>query len=192
MHPELQILRDLVVVLAAALPIVLVFQRLRIPTVVGFLIAGVVIGPHGIGVISDDADVRSLAEFGIVLLLFVVGLELSFRQLLNLGRLLLGSGIVQIVLTVGAAALIALGAGLDTATAVFVGFLVAHSSTAIVLKLLSDRGELDARHSRIMVGILLVQDLSLVPMALFTRILAVPGSASWTSVGAALLTSAAA
>jgi CPA2 family monovalent cation:H+ antiporter-2 len=191
MHAELQILRDLVVVLAAALPIVLVFQRLRIPTVVGFLIAGMLIGPHAIGVVQNDGDVRSLAEFGIVLLLFVVGLELSFRQLLSLGRLLLGSGIAQIVLTAVAAALAARLTGVETAAAVFIGFLVAHSSTAIVLKLLADRGELHARHGRIMVGILLVQDLSLVPMALFTRVLA-PGSASWAGVGTALLTAAAA
>lgn len=190
MHAEAQILRDLVVVLAAALPIVLIFQRLRFPTVVGFLIAGILIGPHGIGVVGDDADVRSLAEFGIVLLLFVVGLELSFRQLVRLGRILLGSGIVQILVTVAAAALAAHGAGLDTTGAIFIGFLVAHSSTAIVLKLLADRGETDAPHGRIMIGLLLVQDLSLVPMALFTRLLASPGSASWDQIGVTLLASA--
>lgn len=189
MHAEAQILRDLVIVLAAAMPIVLVFQRLRVPTVVGFLIAGVLIGPHGIGVIADDAHVRSLAEFGIVLLLFVVGLELSFRQLIRLGRLLLGSGIVQILATVGAAALAARLAGLETPAALFVGFLVAHSSTAIVLKLLADRGETDAPHGRVMVGLLLVQDLSLVPMALLTRLLAAPDSASWGAVGMTLLAS---
>lgn len=189
MHPEGQILRDLVVVLAAALPVVFIFQRLRFPTVVGFLIAGVLIGPHGIGVIADDADVRSLAEFGIVLLLFVVGLELSLRQLMRLGRILLGSGVVQILVTVGAAALAARLAGLETPAALFIGFLVAHSSTAIALKLLADRGETDAPHGRIMVGLLLVQDLSLVPMTLLTRLLAAPGSASWSNVGATLLAS---
>jgi CPA2 family monovalent cation:H+ antiporter-2 len=192
MHTETQILRDLVVVLAAALPIVLVFQRLRFPTVVGFLIAGIFIGPHGVGVVADDADVRSLAEFGIVLLLFVVGLELSFRQLMRLGRLLFGSGIAQISMTVFAAALTARVAGLDMPAAVFIGFLIAHSSTAIALKLLADRGETDAPHGRIMIGLLLVQDLSLVPMALFTRLLAAPDSTSWGTVGVTLLVSAAA
>jgi CPA2 family monovalent cation:H+ antiporter-2 len=190
MHSEAQILRDLVVVLAAALPIVLVFQRLRFPTIVGFLIAGILIGPHGAGIVADDADVRSLAEFGIVLLLFVVGLELSLRQLIRLGRLLLGSGIVQIVITAAAAALAARAGGLDTPAAVFVGFLIVHSSTAIVLKLLADRGETDSPHGRIMVGLLLVQDLSLVPMTLFTRLLAAPDSASWSTVGVTLLASA--
>lgn len=186
MHTETQILRDLVVVLAAALPIVLVFQQLRIPTVVGFLIAGVVIGPHGIGVIGDDADVRSLAELGIVLLLFVVGLELSFRQLLRLGRVLLGSSLAQISLTVAVGWAVARTAGLDHAAALFVGFLVAHSSTAIILKLLADRGEIDAPQGRLVIGILLVQDLSLVPMVLLTRVLATPDEASWAAVGIAL------
>lgn len=180
-------LRDLVVVLAAALPIVLIFQRLRIPSVVGFLIAGMVIGPHGASLIRNADEVQSLAELGIVLLLFVVGLELSFRQLLRLGRVLLGSSIIQIALTVAAGWAVATAVGLNATTAVFVGFLVAHSSTAIVLKLLTDRGETDAPHGRLIVGILLVQDLSLVPMVLLTRLLATPGEASWADVGIALL-----
>lgn len=187
MHGEAQILRDLVVVLAAALPIVFVFQHLRIPTVVGFLVAGVLIGPHGVGVIRDDADVRAVAELGLVLLLFVVGLELSFRQMLRLGRLLLAVSAVQIGATVAAGWAAARAAGLDGVAALFVGFLLAHSSTAIVLRLLADRGETDSPHGRLAVGVLLVQDLSLVPMVLLVRALAVPGEISWPAAGSALL-----
>jgi K+:H+ antiporter len=190
--PETFLLRDLVVLFAAALPIVLVFQRLNVPTVVGFLIAGVVIGPHGVGLIAQSAEVESLAELGLVLLLFVVGLELSIGQLTRLGRVVIWSGALQVVVTAGVAIVVAIAAGVRVPTAICFGFLVVHSSTAIVLKVLSDRGEIDAPHGRIGVGILLIQDLCFVPMMLLTRLLATPASASWLTIGLVLLKAAAA
>src|SRR6185295_16262948 len=96
---ESPLLRDLVVLFAPALPIVLIFQRLNIPAVVGFLIAGVIIGPHVAGLIRHSTDVAQLAEIGLVLLLFVVGLELSFGQPVRLGRVIVLSGILQVVIT---------------------------------------------------------------------------------------------
>lgn len=168
------VLRDLIVVLAAALPIVLVGHRLKIPTVVGFLVAGMLIGPYGVGIVPSAASVESLAELSIVLLLFVVGLELSFSQLAELGWKLVAVGSLQIVLSVLMFAGLGLVAGMESSRALFLGFLLAHSSTAIVLKLLSDRGEIDAPHGRVVVGILLIQDFSLVPMVLMTRLLATP------------------
>jgi CPA2 family monovalent cation:H+ antiporter-2 len=188
---EGSILRDLVVLFAAALPIVFVFQRLNIPPVVGFLIAGVVIGPHGVGLIARSTEVDNLAELGLVLLLFVVGLELSFGQLTRLARVIVWSGSLQVLATAGLGAAAALAAGLNGAEAVLAGFLVAQSSTAIVLKVLSDRGELDAPHGRLAAGILLIQDLCLVPMVLLTRLLATPSSASWLAIGAVLVKGAA-
>jgi len=186
MHAVADILSDLVVVLAAALPIVLLFQKLRLPTIVGFLIAGVLIGPHGLALVRDTESVEALAEIGIVLLLFVVGMELSFRQLAKLGRVILWSCAVQICGTMGVTFAIAVALGLAPAPALLIGFLVVHSSTAIVLKLLHERGELDAPHGRIAVGILLVQDLALVPMVLLTRVLADPGGSAWSDVALAL------
>jgi len=179
---EASILRDLVVLFAAALPIVLVFQRLNIPTVVGFLIAGIVIGPHGVGLIAQSAEVESLADIGLVLLLFVVGLELSFAQLARIGRIAVWSGVLQIVVTAGCASVAAHVAGLPLAESVIIGFLAVQSSTVIVLKILADRNEVDAPHGRISVGILLVQDLCLVPMVLLTRLLATPAAASGFTV----------
>jgi CPA2 family monovalent cation:H+ antiporter-2 len=180
------ILRDLVVLLAAALPIVFVFQRLNVPSIVGFLIAGILIGPHGIGLIAQGADVEQLADLGLVLLLFVVGLELSFRQLARLGRTIFGSGTLQVLATGGVSCAAALALGRPPSAAVLCGFLVAQSSTAIVLKVLADRGEVDAPHGRIVVGILLMQDLALVPMTLLTRLLATATPASWAVIGLVL------
>jgi CPA2 family monovalent cation:H+ antiporter-2 len=184
------LLRDLVVLFAAGLPIVFVFQRLNIPSVVGFLIAGIIIGPHGVGLIAHSAEVDNLAELGLVLLLFVVGLELSFGQLTRLGRIIIWSGSLQVLITFALACAATLALGVPPATAVLVGFLVVQSSTAIALKALTDRGELDAPHGRIAVGILLIQDLCLVPMVLLTRLLATPASASGLAVIGVLLKAA--
>jgi CPA2 family monovalent cation:H+ antiporter-2 len=186
------ILRDLVVLFAAALPIVVIFQRLHVPTVVGFLVAGVVIGPHGAGLIADSVEVERLAELGVVPLLFVVGLELSFRQLAHQRQVILVAGALQVLLTGGLAAVGALAAGLPAAESVFVGFLIVHSSTVVVLQVLGERGDLDAPHGRIAVGILLTQDLCLVPMILLTRLLASPTAASWLAIALVLAKAAAA
>lgn len=186
MHAVQDILSDLVVVLAAALPIVLLFQKARLPSIVGFLITGVLIGPHGLGLIDETESVAALAEIGIVLLLFVVGMELSLHQLARLGQAAVWSCTIQILGTCAAVFGLARLAGLDPAPAALVGFLVTHSSTAIVLKLLNDRGELDAPHGRVAVAILLVQDLSLVPMVLLTRVMSTPGAAGWGDIGLAL------
>jgi len=183
-------LRDLVVLFATALPIVYVFQRLNVPSVVGFLIAGIVIGPNGAGLIAHTADVESLAELGLVLLLFVVGLELSLAQLARLGRVIIWSGCLQVVGTGVLAFGVAWLLGLSASTSLLLGFLLAHSSTAIVLKTLSDRGEINAPHGRLAVGILLIQDLSLIPMMMLTRLLAHSEGTSWLAVGTVLLQAA--
>lgn len=176
--PEGSILRDLVVLLAAALPIVFVFQRLNVPTVVGFLIAGIIIGPHGVGLIAATGEVDSLAELGLILLLFVVGLELSFAQLVRLRRVIVWSGLLQVVVTTGLATAAARAVGLPATQALVIGFLVVHSSSAIVLKVLTEQGEVDAPHGRLAIGIALMQDLALIPMVLLIRLLAVPGNDS--------------
>ena len=181
MH-DLTILRDLVILVAVAIPVVAVAQRLHVPTVVGFLLTGVVIGPHALRLIREPESVSGLAELGVVLLLFTIGLELSLSRIIKLGRLVLQGGAVQVAGTMAATAILAVLLGVPPRHAVFYGALVALSSTAIVLKVYADRGELDTPHGRVAVGILLFQDLCIVPLMLFVPILAGVGA----SIGASI------
>ncbi len=174
MH-ELTLLRDLVILVAVAIPVVAVAQRLRVPTVVGFLLTGVAIGPHSLGFIPDAASVSGLAELGIILLLFTIGLELSVSRIIRLGRLVLQGGAVQVAVTIATTAGVALIVAVTPHQAVFYGALVALSSTAIVLKIYTDRGELDSSHGRVAMAILLFQDICVVPLMLLVPVLAGAG-----------------
>ena len=174
MH-ELTLLRDLVILVAVAIPVVAVAQRLRVPTVVGFLLTGVAIGPHSFGFIPDAASVSGLAELGLILLLFTIGLELSVSRIIRLGRLVLQGGAVQVAATIAATAGLAFAVAVTPRQAVFYGALVALSSTAIVLKIYTDRGELDSPHGRAAMAILLFQDICVVPLMLLVPVLAGAG-----------------
>jgi CPA2 family monovalent cation:H+ antiporter-2 len=172
MHIEIPLLRDIVLLLLASLPIVFVCGRLRLPTIIGYMLTGVVIGPSGLGVIGDVHAVETLAEIGVVLLLFTIGLEFSLEKLLAMQRVVFLGGGMQVGVTIVAAMLLAhWGVGLAWPSAIFVGFLVALSSTAIVLKTYVDRAESDTPHGRMAIGILLFQDLCIVPMMLFLPLL---------------------
>lgn len=178
---ELAVLRELVIVLAAAVGVILLSQRLRLPSVAGFVLTGVLIGPSGLGLIRSDQGIHLLAEIGIVMLLFMVGLEFSLRRLLPIRRYFLWGGLLQTGLTSAAAGAVLLAFGAAPGAAVFGGFLVSLSSTAVVLKILSDRGELDAPHGRAVLGILIFQDLAFVPMLAVVPFLA--GSGSGGAIG---------
>ncbi len=171
----LNILRDLVVLFGAALVVVLLLRRLRLPTIAGFLVAGALIGPSGFGWIRDAHEIESLAEIGVVLLLFTIGLEFSLKELRRLGPVLVIGGGLQVTLTVLAVTAGAVFAGFSASEGVFFGFLAALSSTAIVLKGLAERGETDAPHGRLIVGVLLFQDICVVPMMLLVPMLAGQG-----------------
>jgi CPA2 family monovalent cation:H+ antiporter-2 len=173
--PQLHILQDLVVIFAAALAVVLLLSRVRLPTIAGFIVAGALLGPSGLGWVKDSEEIEQLAEIGVVLLLFTIGLEFSIKELRRLGRVLVVGGILQVGLTTIAVASLAVLSGLDTTKGVFVGFVVALSSTAIVLKGLAERGETDAPHGRLIVGVLLFQDICVVPMILLAPLLAGEG-----------------
>jgi CPA2 family monovalent cation:H+ antiporter-2 len=175
---ELPLLKDLLVLLLASVPISFLFHRLRLPTIVGFMIAGVVIGPYGLGLIRDVHAIEALAEIGVVLLLFTIGLEFSLRRILEMKRLVFAGGGMQVVLTVLAAGGLAHLWGRPANQAVFFGFLFALSSTAIVLKSYVERAEVDAPHGRAGVGILLFQDLSVVVMMLLVPVLGGGGGSS--------------
>ena len=171
MPESFPVFQDLLTLLLASVPIAFLFHRLRLPTIVGFMITGVVIGPYGLGLISDVHAIELMAELGVALLLFTIGLEFSLHRILEMKRLVLLGGGLQVVATVLFATLIAYARGRAVNQAIFFGFLIALSSTAIVLKTYIDRAEIDAPHGRAGVGILLFQDLSIVPMMLMVPVL---------------------
>lgn len=171
MHTEPTILRELILLLAVSLPITFLFHKMRLPALVGFLITGVLLGPHGISLVTDTTVVERLAEIGVVLLLFTVGLEFSIDDITRSGRQLILGGGLQLLLSIAAVVGIASAMGTPVAQAVFYGFLASLSSTAIVLKMYSDRAELDTAHGRLATGILLFQDIAVVPMMLLLPVL---------------------
>lgn len=183
------LLRDLIVLYGLAVLIAFLARRARLPTVVGYLLTGLVAGPSGLRMIPDTAGVEILAEVGVALLLFTIGLELSIAKLMRMREVVLGAGSLQ----VGATILICFGGlwltGFAAREGVFWGFLVAASSTAIVLKLLQERGELDTVHGRIVLGVLLFQDLCVVPMMAVVPALAAPGAGQAFSILWALVKS---
>ncbi|MFZ5980115.1 MAG: cation:proton antiporter, partial [Candidatus Zixiibacteriota bacterium] len=163
---NLAYLRDLVVILGLAVAVVAVLQRLKIPSIAGFIIAGIIVGPGALAVITDIYEVELLAEIGVALLLFGIGLELSLDRLRRLWWAIVIGGLVQVSLSILVAWAAASLLGFSGRTSLFIGFLLAVSSTAIVLRGLETRGELDAPHGRLTLGILVFQDLCVVPMML--------------------------
>jgi CPA2 family monovalent cation:H+ antiporter-2 len=177
---------DLLIVLVTAIVGGVLARWLRLPVIVGYLAGGIAVGPFGLGLVQETDTIASLAEIGVVLLLFAIGLEFSLKELLRMGRIAILGGIAQILLTAAAGFGLGQIVGFSTTGAVFFGFIVALSSTMVVLKLLMERGELDTTHGRIMLGILLVQDLSVVPIMVLMP--AVGGEAGniWLELGVAL------
>lgn len=170
---ELEFLKSLVVIFGISALVVFALGKLRIPSVVGFLIAGVILGPHGFQFIKDVHEVELLAEIGVILLMFTIGLEFSLKNLMMLRSQVLGGGTIQVSVTVIAVAIMSFFClNQNVNAAIFDGFLIALSSTAIVIKLLMDRAEINSPHGRASVGILLFQDLCVVPFMLLIPILA--------------------
>jgi CPA2 family monovalent cation:H+ antiporter-2 len=145
--------------------------RAGLVTIVGFLLAGVLVGPYGLGLVKDPALVDAAAELGVVLLLFTIGIEFSFERLAKIRRLILGGGILQVTLAAGVTAALVAALGVGWRAAVFTGFLVSLSSTAIVLKLLADRGQTTRTHGQVGLGLLIFQDLAIIPMVLLLPVL---------------------
>lgn len=158
------ILRDILIIFAVSVPVVLVAHRMRFPSIVGFLITGVIIGPHALGLIPDAEEIRVLAEVGVALLLFSIGLEFSFDRLKGWGRTAFAMGSVQVLLTAAAGTILGLGNGLAILPSVFLGCCIALSSTAIVMAILSHLRWFDAPAGRLSIGILIFQDLAVIPM----------------------------
>ena len=168
---DLSVLRDLAIIIGLAIPIVASGHRVRVPPLVGFLLVGVVIGPHGVRLIPEPEAVSALAEIGVVLLLFAIGLELSLSDVLRRGRAVMLTGGAQMAGMMGLALLLGRATGLPLGQTLFYGALATMSSTAVVTKTYADRGELDTPHGREVVSILVFQDLCIVPIILLLPLL---------------------
>lgn len=169
---ETTILKDIVIVFGLSLLIIVSCQRIKVPSILGFLIAGIICGPHGLGLLSSEKEVEILAEIGVVFLLFTIGIEFSLKNLIRLKRAFLIGGSAQVILSVAAVVLIGRWLNFDIKQSLFIGFLFALSSTAIVLKGLQDKGDLDSPYGSTSLAILIFQDLIIVPMILIVPYLA--------------------
>lgn len=162
---ELQLILDLSLVWLAAAIFGFAAVALKQPAMAGYMLAGLMIGPHGVKLISNSEQISVLAELGVALLLFALGLEVSFRQLLFRTKRVVAAGIFQIIVTTlgFGLAVVYFGLAPDIKSGVVFGFIVALSSTVVATKMLSERGETDSIHGRILIPLLIVQDLSLIP-----------------------------
>src|SRR5437867_4067541 len=178
---QLLVLRDLAVIFGASLVVVLVFHRLRLPALPGFIVAGVVLGPNALGLIPDVHRVEGLAEVGVILLLFTIGIEFSLSRLREMGRQVVVAGACQVGLTVAATGAAAAAGTTRWQVALFLGFLAALSSTALVMRPPTEKGDIDTPHGRLATGVLIFQDLCVVPMMLALPFLA--GRAAGSAAG---------
>ncbi|PKP47882.1 MAG: potassium transporter KefB [Bacteroidetes bacterium HGW-Bacteroidetes-11] len=179
---ELPLLKEVVIILGLSVLIILAFQRIKMPSILGFLITGMVAGPNGLKLISASHEVEVLSEMGVIFLLFIIGIEFSIKGLVKVKQTVLFGGFMQVGGTIGLTFLIALVLGLTVPQAIFMGFLISMSSTAIVLKLLHERGQMTTPHGRIALAILIFQDIIVVPMILITPLLAGNGGNLWMTL----------
>jgi CPA2 family monovalent cation:H+ antiporter-2 len=169
---EIPLLTDIVIIFGLAVAVLLLFHFIRLPAVVGLLITGILTGPYGFGLVGVIHEVEVLAEIGVILLLFTIGIEFSFKKLIEIRKQVVVGGTLQVGLTILAVFFIARQIELSPPEAIFYGFLISLSSTAIVLRLIQERAEVDTPHGRTGLGILLFQDVIIVPMILITPMLA--------------------
>lgn len=169
------VLQDMEILFGLAVTTVILFRRLMFPSIIGFLVAGILAGPHAFALIRNTHQVEQMAEIGVVLLLFTIGIEFSIKELMRIKHLVLLGGGLQVAGTILVTALIGVGFNFSLQQSIFFGFLVALSSTAILMKLLMDAGEMDAPHGKMAMGILIFQDLCVVPLMLFVPFLAGAG-----------------
>ncbi len=169
-------LLDVLILLFAALALGALCERLRQNAILGYLLAGTLLGPNALDMMPNHQAVAAIAELGVALLLFTIGLEFSWRRLRGLGSIAVGGGTLQVLLTGAAATGACLALGLGGSASVAVGAMIALSSTACVLRVLVSRAEIDSVHGRNALGILLLQDISLIPLVLIVTALGGEGS----------------
>ena len=168
---ELSILIDIVIIFAFSTAVNYLFTRIKIPTIIGYLLTGIVIGPSLFGIMRSPHDIEFMAELGVIILMFTIGLEFSLNHLIKIRKIVFFGGFAQLLFTAGITAFVSRMYDMSWEAAWFVGFLTALSSTALVLKILQERGELTSNFGRTVVGILVFQDIILIPLILLTPML---------------------
>ncbi len=187
---DFEYLFDVLALLIAAVVVVSVLRSLKISSIIGFLLAGLIIGPHGLGVIGSVQEVKDLAEFGVVFLLFIIGLELPWERLMSLKKYVFGLGLLQMLVTT--TLFTAIGGfffNLELSIAILVGGALSLSSTAIVIQLLAEREDMATRYGRVGFSILLFQDLSVVGFLILLNIMIVNKGAEHSTFLLSLFTS---
>jgi len=164
---------DILALLLAAVIVVPFFHAIRLGAILGYLAAGIVLGPWGLGLISEVEEIRHLGEFGVIFLLFVVGIELKPEKLWQMRKMVLGLGLGQLLITAGVIYIIALLSGVSQHAAIIIGFGLALSSTAFCLKLLAERGGISTLMGQMSFSVLLLQDLAVVPLLALVSMFAV-------------------
>jgi CPA2 family monovalent cation:H+ antiporter-2 len=177
--------------LAAAVVMVAIFRSLNLPPVLGYLLVGAAMGPHALNVVQSSDGASHLAEFGVVFLMFSIGLEFSLPRLLAMKRIVFGLGAAQVLGCIGLVMLLGPLLGLGWGASLALGGTLAMSSTAILSKLLADRMELDSRHGRETIGVLLFQDIAVVPLLILIPALSRPADEMAVTLGLAALKAAA-
>jgi CPA2 family monovalent cation:H+ antiporter-2 len=171
----MEILLAVVILVCLAIALLFIGQHFKLPSIVSFLIIGILVGPFGLALITDQASIETIGQIGIILLLFTIGLEFSFEKLLRSWRIVIIGGLVQVCTTIVAITLLTSYFSLPFNEALVFGFIVSLSSTAIVMKILQERGEVDTLQGRTLLGILIFQDLAIIPMILITPLLVSSG-----------------
>lgn len=173
---EIPIFKEVVIIFALSIAVLLVCHRLSLPSVVGFLLTGILCGPHSLGFVSAVHDVENLATIGVVLLLFTVGMEFSIKNIVKYRYFFFGGGVLQVFGSVAICLFLCKFAfGRSWAESIFLGFLLSLSSTAIVIRALEEKGDGDSPHGRLIIGILIFQDIIAIPMLLLIPLLAGEG-----------------
>lgn len=181
---HIPLLTDVVVLLGVSLGVLYLSHWIRLPSIVAFLLTGVILGPHSLAVVQSVHQVEQLAEIGVILVLFAIGLEFSLADLLRMRRTVLLGGTLQVFGVMGVSFGVLMALGVDARTALFLGMIASLSSTAVVLRLLQQRAEVDAPHGRVSLGVLVYQDLMIVPMVLLIPVLAGEGGGLGSALAA--------
>lgn len=169
---EIPILHTLGILLGLAVIVLLVFRKFNVHTIIGFLITGMLAGPTGLELVSASHEIDSMAELGVILLLFIIGMEFSLKTLSQIKKAILIGGLFQVGMTIALPAALFYMFGFSWPESLFIGFLLSLSSSAIILKILSDKGEINSPHGKTALAILIFQDIIVIPMILLTPIIA--------------------
>ncbi len=168
----LKFFHQLIIILGFSIPVIYIFNKMKLPSIIGFLITGILIGPFGLKLIDDVAGIQLMADIGVAFLLFTIGIEIQLNRFLKHLMEILLTGGLQILCTFIVGMAIGLTLQLSVGQSIFIGFILVHSSSALILKILKDRSDENSPQGRISIGVILFQDMMVVPMMLLIPFLA--------------------